>query len=220
MRPTRRDLLSATLGIGAGGALKGAWALAPAEPTPIQTIGPFYPVTRPLDADADLTQVAGGSGRAEGRVVELAGRVLDARGEPVAGATVEIWQANANGRYAHPADRNPAPLDANFQGFATQRTDADGQYRFRTIKPGAYAVNPMNPRAVRTPHIHFDVKGRDSRLVTQLYFPGEALNAVDRIFGALDADEQRAVTAVVLPPAADRDPDALHLRWDIVLVGG
>jgi protocatechuate 3,4-dioxygenase beta subunit len=209
MQPTRRDLLRAALGIGAAATTGAAWAEALREPTPFQTIGPFYPVTRPLDADADLTVIEGGAGRAEGQVIHVMGRVLDARGAPVAGAKVEIWQANAKGRYAHPADRNPAPLDPNFQGFGAQLTDGDGQYRFK-----------MNPQRVRPPHIHFDVSGRDARLVTQMYFPGEPANAGDLIFGGLGADEQRAVTASVSPPGAGLEPDSLLVRWDIVLVGG
>ena len=220
MQPTRRDLLRATLGIGAAAATRAAWAEALREPTPFQTIGPFYPVTRPLDADADLTVIEGGAGHAEGQVIHVMGRVLDARGAPVAGAKVEIWQANAKGRYAHPADRNPAPLDPNFQGFGAQLTDGDGQYRFKTIKPAAYPVNPMNPQRVRPPHVHFDVSARDARLVTQMYFPGEPANAGDLIFGGLGADEQRAVTASVSPPGAGLEPDSLLVRWDIVLVGG
>ena len=220
MRQTRRDLLRATLGIGAAATTPAAWAESPREPTPSQTTGPFYPVTRPLDADADLTVIEGGAGHAEGRVIHVMGRVLDARGAPVAGARVEIWQANAKGRYAHPADRNPAPLDPNFQGFGAQLTDGDGQYRFKTIKPAAYPINPTNPHRVRPPHIHFDVSGSDARLVTQMYFPGEPDNAGDLIFGGLGADEQRAVTASVLPPDAGLEPDSLLVRWDIVLIGG
>src|SRR5688572_26540895 len=104
MRQTRRDLLRATLGIGAAATARAAWAEATRKPTPSQTVGPFYPVTRPLDTDADLTVIEGGAGHAEGRVIHVMGRVLDARGSPVAGARVEIWQANAKGRYAHPAD--------------------------------------------------------------------------------------------------------------------
>ncbi len=219
MRQTRRDLLRATLGIGAAATTRAAWAEAPREPTPSQTTGPFYPVTRPLDADADLTVIEGGAGRAEGQVIHVMGRVLDARGAPVAGARVEIWQANAKGRYAHPADRNPAPLDPNFQGFGAQLTDGHGQYRFKTIKPAAYPVNPMNPQRVRPPHVHFDVSARDARLVTQMYFPGEPDNAGDLIFGGLGADEQRAVTASVSPPGAGLEPDSLLVRWDIVLSG-
>src|SRR5512134_286454 len=123
MRPTRRELLRATLGIGAAGVLRASWAHDSLDPTPFQTIGPFYPVTRPLDADADLTRIQGRAQRAEGQVIHLMGRVLDAKGAPIAGARLEIWQANAKGRYAHPADRNPAALDPNFQGFGAQLTD-------------------------------------------------------------------------------------------------
>jgi protocatechuate 3,4-dioxygenase beta subunit len=219
MRSTRRELLRAALGIGGAGALRVCWAHASPDPTPFQTIGPFYPVTRPLDADADLTLIQGHAQRAEGQVIHLMGRVLDANGAPIAGARLEIWQANSKGRYAHPADRNPAPLDPNFQGFGAQRTDADGQYRFKTIKPAAYPVNPMNPSRVRPPHIHFDVSGKDSRLVTQMYFPGETDNPGDVIFGRLSAGEQRAVTASVAPPTPGMERDSLLVRWDIVLVG-
>jgi protocatechuate 3,4-dioxygenase beta subunit len=220
MRPTRRDLLHGALGIGAIGAWQGATADAALEPTPSQTSGPFYPLTRPLEADADLTLLEGHAERAAGQVIHLTGRVLNARGEPIAGAKIELWQANAKGRYAHPDDRNPAPLDPNFQGFGAQLTDADGQYRFKTIKPAAYPINAMNPERVRPPHIHFDVAARDSRLVTQMYFPGEPANATDLILGRMDAAEQRALIAQVSRPPADLEPDSLLVRWDIVLAGG
>ncbi len=99
------------------------------------------------------------------------GRVLNAGGEPVSGARIEIWQANAHGRYAHPADDNPAPLDPNFQGYAKLLTDADGRYRFKTIKPSAYPAGAF----MRPAHIHFDVTGKLDRLVTQMYFPDDPL---------------------------------------------
>jgi protocatechuate 3,4-dioxygenase beta subunit len=220
MRRTRRDLIRAVLGIGAAAVVKAPWAHASLEVTPSQTTGPFYPVTRPLEADADLTLLAGHESRAKGQVIHLMGRVLDARGAPVAGAKVEIWQANANGRYAHPADRNPAPLDPNFQGFGAQLTDAEGQYRFKTVKPAAYPVNPMNPQRVRPPHVHFDVSGKGSRLVTQMYFPGEPENASDLIFGRLSDAERHAVIASIAPPPDELEPDSLVARWDIVLDGG
>ena len=158
--------------------------------TPTQTMGPFYPITRPLDSDADLTVVKGQSGRAEGKIVHLMGRILDQNGKPVRDAKIELWQCNARGRYAHPADVNPAPLDPNFQGFGVQTTDADGQFRFKTIKPAAYPIGPMNPDAIRTPHIHFDIAGGNTRLVTQMYFPREPENDTDLIFGRPSADER------------------------------
>ncbi len=216
---SRRQILRTVIAVGgcvAASPLYRAWASAIAK-TPRQTMGPFYPVTRPLDSDADLTVVQGRSGHAEGKIVHLMGRVLDGKGAPVRGAKIELWQANARGRYAHPDDVNPAPLDPNFQGFGAQITDNDGQYRFKTIKPGAYPINPMNPNAVRTPHIHFKIAGPNSRLVTQMYFPGEDSNDSDRIFRALTSEEKTAVIASLMPPAADAEPDSIFARWDIVL---
>jgi protocatechuate 3,4-dioxygenase beta subunit len=183
-------------------------------------MGPFYPITRMLEEDADLTLLKGHAERAHGKVVHLMGRVLDTRGNPVRNAKIELWQANARGRYAHPADVNPAPLDPNFQGFGIQTTDAEGQYRFKTIKPAAYAIGPMNPDVVRPPHIHFDVYGANTRLVTQMYFPGEPENDGDIIFKRLDATERAAATATVLPTAGDAEADSVVLRWDIVLLAG
>ena len=186
----------------------------------MQTKGPFYPITRPLDSDSDLTVVKGRSGRAEGKVVHLMGRVLDQNGAPVRDTTVELWQCNAKGRYAHPADVNPAPLDPNFQGFGVQTTDAKGEFRFKTIKPAAYPIRLMNPDAIRTPHIHFDISGVNTRLVTQMYFPGEADNNTDIIFRGLSAEERVASTASILPPTADLESDSMIARWDIVLLAG
>lgn len=218
---TRRFMLRAALAAGGFAAvapLQQAWAALQA--TPRQTRGPFYPVTRPLDSDADLTILEGHRERAQGRIVHLMGRVLDTEGRPIRDAKVELWQANAHGRYAHPRDANPAPLDPNFQGYGVQTTDGEGQYRFKTIKPGAYPVNAMNPGAVRTPHIHFDIAGANSRLVTQMYFSGEPGNERDGIYGRLDAAERMAATAVVLPAQDGTEPDSLVLRWDIVLRAG
>ena len=177
----------------AGGALVSGGLLAQGSlaPTPLEIMGPFYPVLKPLDQDADLTRVAGRHGTAAGQVIELSGRVLNGQGKPVPNAKIELWQANTHGRYDHPSDPNTtAPLDPYFQGYSTQKTDAWGRYRFRTIKPGAY---PATPEWIRTPHIHFDVSGRVDRLVTQLYFAGEPLNDSDLLVQALSDDERRAV---------------------------
>jgi protocatechuate 3,4-dioxygenase beta subunit len=219
---SRRKILGAAVAVGglvAISPLQRALA-AVATFTPMQTMGPFYPISRPLDSDADLTAVQGQAGRAQGKIVHLMGRVLDDKSAPVRGAKIELWQANARGRYAHPADVNPAPLDPNFQGFGVQMTDAEGEYRFKTIKPAAYPINPMNPNAIRTPHIHFDIVGANTRLVTQMYFPGEPGNEADIIFADLAADERVAATANILPPAAGMEPDSLIARWDIVLLAG
>ncbi|HYJ39240.1 MAG TPA: protocatechuate 3,4-dioxygenase [Steroidobacteraceae bacterium] len=183
--------------------------------TPTQVLGPFYPLEKPLDDDADLTMVKGRKARAKGQVVHVMGRVVNADGEPVKGARIEIWQANANGRYTHPSDDNPAPLDPNFEGYAKLLTDADGRYRFKTIKPAAYPAGDI----MRPPHIHFDVAGKVNRLVTQMYFPGEPLN-VDDVVLAVATKNKHLLVADVRPPTPDLEPESLLARWDIVLENG
>ena len=183
--------------------------------TPEQIMGPFYPLSKPLDRDADLTVIKGKRGRAQGKVIHLMGRIVNLKGEPVRGAKIELWQANTHGRYAHPSDPNQAPLDPLFQGYATQVTDREGQYRFKTIKPGAYGINPMRP-----PHIHFDIAGKYDRLVTQMYFPNEPLNESDVIFGALDRQARDLATGKLLAPTADVEPDSVIVRWDVILTQG
>ncbi|MGH9905058.1 MAG: protocatechuate 3,4-dioxygenase, partial [Pyrinomonadaceae bacterium] len=123
------------------------------------------------------------------------------------------------GRYAHPTDINPAPLDPNFQGFGVQTTDAQGRYRFKTIKPGAYPINPVNPGNVRPPHIHFDVTGTKDRLVTQMYFPDEPLNENDILFKELGSSKDAAI-GKVLSPTKELEPDSLLINWDIILEKG
>ena len=214
---SRRSIIAQLSGVGVL-ALASPWraALAALAPTPTQTAGPFRPDPPPLERDADLTLVQGAKARAEGQVIQVTGRVLDVDGKPIRGAAIELWQANARGRYAHPRDVNPAPLDPNFQGYARVVTDDQGRYRFKTIKPGAYPMNPMNPDAVRTPHIHFDIAGKRTHLGTQRYFPGEALNAGDRIFSALGANGASTI-ATRLPPTSDLVAGELLFGWDIVL---
>jgi protocatechuate 3,4-dioxygenase beta subunit len=221
MRPIdeaqRRKLLQQLAALGAI-SLASPWrsALAALTPTPAQTSGPFFPTTLPLDADADLTLVKGAKGRASGQVIHVAGRVLDRDGKPIRGATIELWQANAAGRYDHPRDINPAPLDPNFQGYARLTTDDDGRYRFKTIKPGAYPMNPVNPNAVRPPHIHFDIANKRDHLVTQMYFPGEKLNAGDGIFNGMGAGKEAAI-ARAMKATGDVAEGELLFGWDIVL---
>ena len=188
-------------------------------PTPEQTRGPFYPVMRPLEDDADLTTLNGATGRAQGQVIHLVGRVLNPSGQPIRGAKIEIWQANTHGRYDHPGDINQAPLDPNFQGFARQVTNEQGQYRFKTIKPGAYPINPVNPGAIRPPHIHFDVTGTEDHLITQMYFPGEPLNDGDFIYSKLGANKAGAI-ARLLAPTDDIATGEILLGWDIILEKG
>jgi protocatechuate 3,4-dioxygenase, beta subunit len=184
--------------------------------TPFQTIGPFYPVELPADQDADMTILGNNKERAAGVIIYVTGRVTDTNGVPVGNATLDIWQANAVGRYAHPADTNKAPLDANFQGFARIRTSADGSYKFKSIKPGAYPTGEGD--WIRPPHIHFDVRGNKSRAITQMYFEGEPLNAKDRILNSIRNKD--TVVAKLDAPSGATEKGALSVRWDVVLVSG
>ncbi|MES2136542.1 MAG: protocatechuate 3,4-dioxygenase [Pseudomonadota bacterium] len=186
-----------------------------AGPTSAQELGPFYPVHHLADVDADLTRVRGRSGVARGTPINVVGRVIDVKGNPVGNARLEIWQANAAGRYMHPGDAsNSAPIDPDFQGFAMLRTDRNGHFKFRSIKPGAY---PIGGGRMRTPHIHVDVIGRNERLTTQMYFPGEELNAKDLVFAY--ADPKESVVSRAVDPLSG-DPGALAYAWDIVLAVG
>ena len=179
--------------------------------TSSQDMGPFYPLQRPADHDADLTRVKGRSGTATGQPIRMQCRIVDARGNPLRGARIDLWQCNAVGRYAHPGDRaNPAALDPDFQGFARLVSDRNGHFSFRSIKPSAYDT----PIGRRTPHIHFDISGGAERLITQLYFLGEEGNAADPLLkGASDRD-----TLIAKPMERHvGDPSALAFGWTIVL---
>ena len=215
---SRRELIrTCSLGaLASGAAADRAAAQQEIRRTPTQVLGPFYPVTKPADHDADLTIIKGRAARAAGQVIELAGRVINRRGRPVAGARVEIWQANMHGRYTHPSDRNPAPLDPNFEGYALLTTDPEGRYRFTTIKPGAY---PEDSGVIRAPHIHFDVLGRTNRLVTQMYVAGEPLNDTDRFLATAGRNRERLIVPFSQPSTPG---NAGHLtgNWDIVLDEG
>ena len=168
----------------------GAGALAPLiatpaladdrPPTPRMTEGPFYPRSFPTDVDADLTRVAGKPGAAQGTVLEVTGQVVDRSGRPRAGATVEIWQCDALGQYHHVGESQGAG-DPNFQGFGKIATDAEGRYRFRTIRPVPYPG--------RTPHIHFTVaEGGKRRVTSQMFIEGEPGNERDGLYRHLGRD--------------------------------
>jgi protocatechuate 3,4-dioxygenase, beta subunit len=216
---SRRHMLG--LAVGAGSlALSGRLGAAFAQglkTTPGEILGPFYPVIKTLDRGADLTVIPGKPGRAAGEIIYVMGRVLNAQGQPVSGARVELWQANMHGRYTHPSDRNPAPLDPNFEGFAVQTSDAESRYRLKTIKPGAYPTNM--PNWVRPPHLHFEVTGKVNRLVTQMYFPGEPLNDKDILLQGLRNNREGAI-AKISPATADVEPESRLVVWDIVLDKG
>jgi protocatechuate 3,4-dioxygenase beta subunit len=175
---SRREILKMSMVLAASGSLfPGNLAVAEAQlrRTPNQILGPFYPLQE-LTQTTDLTRLPGRPDRAKGQVLNVAGKVLNVRGEPVRDAKIEIWQANTYGRYTHPSDTNSAPLDPNFEGSAVLTTDTNGQYRFKTIKPAAY---PTGPNTMRPAHIHFQVSGRQDRLVTQMYFEGDPYNETD-----------------------------------------
>ncbi len=219
---SRRQMLKVGLGFG-GLAMLGSSVFAQTTErlvTPEVGMGPFYPMLKPLDKDADLTSIKGQKGVAAGAIVHVAGRVLDAKGKAVAGATIEIWQANTHGRYAHQSDPNRAPLDPNFQGYAVLTTDKEGRYHFKTIKPGAY---PISPTAQRPPHIHFDVEGKANRLVSQMFFPDEPLNEKDNLFLDLRSQSEKTAATVIaqaMPPTKEIEKDAMLLNWDVVLIDG
>jgi protocatechuate 3,4-dioxygenase, beta subunit len=212
----RREILrmSAVLGVTSVVSTKFSFAQAALQRTPGQILGPFYPV-KPFDQNADLTKVPGRAGRAEGQILNVMGRVLNLKGEPVSNSKVEVWQANAHGRYTHPNDTNPAPLDPNFEGSAVLITDLEGRYRFKTIKPAAY---PVGPNAIRPAHIHFEVYGKHDKLVTQMYFEGDPYNNRDRLLQSSGRPE--LLITKLLPPPPEVEPDSKLVVFDIVLYAG
>ncbi len=182
-------------------------------------------ITGPLDlapklqpGDANLAVIEGRA--AQGQLIQVAGRVLDEDGRPVRGAIVELWQANAAGRYFHPIDKRDAPLDPNFLGNGRVRTDSEGHYAFFTVKPGAYPV-PNSGRWWRPPHIHFSVLGPGSlsRVVTQMYFPGDPLNPRDRLLMSIPDDGARERLIATQTAPEDVPGEWLDYRFDMVMRG-
>lgn len=203
-RDVRRRVLRSAAVLCVGLPAFRATRAAPPSPTPAQAQGPFYPRVLPADRDHDLVQIAGRDRPAAGTVAHVEGRVGDVRGQPVAGALVEIWQCDVHGRYLRPADDGPGPRDENFQGYGQVRTDAAGAYAFRTIRPVPYAGRP--------PHIHFQITHpRHPRLVTQLYAQATAGDG-----GAQWAEAMYPSLWVTFAPSG-REPGAVAARFDIVL---
>jgi protocatechuate 3,4-dioxygenase, beta subunit len=193
----------------------------PLVPVPESETGVEAPVygDGPVDLlDADLT--AGHGGEPLGERIVVTGRVVDSGGRPLPNALLEVWQANAAGRYVHVNDRHPAPIDPNFTGAGRALTDSEGRYRFVTVKPGAYPWRNHH-NAWRPAHIHFSVFGTAvvQRLVTQMYFPGDPLLELDPIFQSVPdrAARERLVCRFDLDTT---EPEwALGYRFDIVLRG-
>ena len=210
--PERR-LFLARCAVGALGAafwnVPGAFAEELVK-TPAQTEGPFYPDKLPLDTDNDLIIVNNSVTPAVGKISHLSGRILDAKGNPVKNALVEIWQCDNNGAYLHSQSSNRKKYDKNFQGFGRFLTGSKGEYYFRTIKPV-----PYHPR---TPHIHFKIKKGDKELLTtQMYVKGEKQNEKDGIYRSIKDAKARESITIAFEPVKDSRIGELSANFDVVL---
>lgn len=194
--------------------------LVPLAHTLSELTGPVYGQDSIRPLDNDLTRNAVVTGEPIGERIIVAGRVLDADGRPVPNALVEVWQANACGRYAHKVDQHDAPLDPNFTGAGRCLTDENGEYSFTSIRPGAYPWH-NHENAWRPPHIHFSLFGVNflSRLVTQMYFPGDPLLALDPIYNSVPDEKGRARLVSIYDHDLTQPEWALGYRFDIVLAG-
>ena len=178
--------------------------------TPRQSEGPFYPDKLPLDTDNDLLIINDGITPAVGEVTHLTGRLLDAKGDPIRNAVVEIWQVDGHGVYLHKDSNGAEKRDANFQGFGRFLTGSDGGYYFRTIKPVAYPG--------RTPHIHFAVKmkGRE-KWTTQCYVKGEPGNEKDGVIRGIKDAKARESVLVDFAAIKNSKAGELAAKFDIVM---
>lgn len=213
---TRRTL-ARKIGAAASGLLMATPAIAQALlETPEQVEGPFYPPGPLGETDVDLTLLEGHDTPAQGEVILVRGQVTNRNGEPLEGVRVDIWQANDNGRYAHPDDPNTsAALDPNFQGIGIAYTDKEGRYGFKTIKPAAYPLDALGEEGWRAQHIHFKVApGESNELITQMYFEGDPLLAQDFEIAKVPEDQQTLLITVAEYDEAEELP--LH-RFDICL---
>ena len=178
--------------------------------TPSQTEGPFYPDRLPLDTDNDLLVLNDSTTPSAGIVTWLGGRILDARGEPIRNAVVEIWQADANGVYLHKGSDNAGKRDPHFQGFGRFLTGSSGEYQFRTIRPVPYPG--------RTPHIHYSVKiPGQAKFTTQCYVRGEAGNEKDGVLKGIQDAKARESVIVPFAPLPGSKAGELLARFDVVL---
>ncbi len=176
------------------------------EPTPTEVEGPFYPVQAQKDKDFDLTRIEGVKGVASGKPVFIEGLVVDTSSNPVEDVTIDLWQANAAGRYRHPHDTNPTPLDPHFQGWAIVPSGVKGEFRFKTVLPGAY---PASREWIRPPHIHFKVSKKGYvELITQMYFPGHELNETDLLLQRKNKQDQE----LMISTRIKEDPETYQFR--------
>jgi protocatechuate 3,4-dioxygenase, beta subunit len=206
---SRRDFLS-TLALGATAFTTRGLFADELVRTPKQTEGPFYPNKLPLDTDNDLLVINDGITPAVGAVTYLTGRILDAKGDPVRSALVEIWQVDNNGAYIHTKDPHGENHDKNFQGFGRFLTSSTGEYYFRTIKPVLYTG--------RTRHIHFKIKrGSKELLTTQCYVKGEPANERDGIYRSIRDPKARESVTVDFTPLPGSRIGELAARFDVVL---
>jgi protocatechuate 3,4-dioxygenase, beta subunit len=180
--------------------------------------GPLLGDGRVGEHDHDLTR--GGPGEPIGERIIVHGRVVEGDNHPVADTLVEVWQANSAGRYAHGRDRHPAPLDPNFTGVGRCITNTKGEFRFTTVRPGAYPWK-NHDNAWRPAHIHFSVFGRAfiQRLITQMYFPADPLLDLDPVFNSVPDPRARARLIARFDLSATEPEWALAYRFDIVLCG-
>ncbi|MBT0771909.1 protocatechuate 3,4-dioxygenase subunit beta [Kineosporia sp. J2-2] len=189
-----------------------------ADPERIELWAPCF---GPQDVDpleADLTVQH--SGQPLGERIVVTGRIMDGEGRPVRNQLVEIWQANASGRYIHQRDQHPAPIDPNFTGVGRCLTGDDGSYRFVTIRPGPYPWR-NHRNAWRPAHIHFSLFGTDftQRMVTQMYFPGDPLSALDPIYQSITDPRDRALLVAAYDHDVTLPEWCTGYRWDVVLTG-
>jgi protocatechuate 3,4-dioxygenase beta subunit len=203
---SRRKFITLSAAAVAGGITPAIAVGKDLQPTAKQVEGPFFPNHKQVDKDADMTSVIGRTEKAVGEHLLVKGRVLDASGNAVANALIDVWQADNNGRYLHEDAPETSPLDQNFQYWAKIRTAEDGSYSLKTIKPAKYAADEDWQRP---PHIHFKVAKRGMReLTTQMYFANEPLNEVDKLYLEAPEEQRPGITVDVLDGQA---------RFDIVL---
>ena len=209
--PSRRVFLSSSLTFGAAMfATRGAFADELVR-TPAQTEGPFYPNKLPLDTDNDLIIVNDGITPAVGEVTHLSGRILDAKGDPIRNALVEIWQVDGNAVYLHTGSGNSDKRDGNFQGFGRFLTGSTGEYYFRTINPILYPGR-------QAPHIHYKIRrGGKDLLTTQCYIKGHPGNERDGVYRGIRDTKARESVTIDFSPLEDSRIGELAARFDIVL---